>query len=116
MHASHAPPSYLNKERHLEETLHTQLVPKTAILHPIVINMKTQLPELRLIQYDCGKILYLTILSDLGPCGTLLDTRLHSCRDSIKKCLSGNQDLEVLGSWNAPLQSECLDSVIMNWP
>ena len=59
LHTSHAPPSYLANMQHLEETLHHELMPKTTFMHPIARGMKVQFPEVRLIQYDCGKLLVL---------------------------------------------------------
>lgn len=55
LHTSHAPPSYLANMQHLEEKLHLQLMPKTAFMHPITRGTKMQFPEVRLIQYDCGR-------------------------------------------------------------
>ena len=56
MHTSHTPPSLMNQERRLQETLSTELKPKTWCLHPIENQFRMDFPELRLIQYDCGKI------------------------------------------------------------
>ncbi|XP_054722596.1 helicase domino-like [Uloborus diversus] len=55
-HISHPPPSNKNAERMCHEELQNFLAPKCAFLHPVTSNMKTQFPELRLIQYDCGKL------------------------------------------------------------
>lgn len=55
LHASHVPPSHLANMQHLEEKLHKELMPKTTFMHPIARGMKMQFPEVRLIQYDCGK-------------------------------------------------------------
>ncbi|XP_042903379.1 helicase domino isoform X2 [Parasteatoda tepidariorum] len=56
IHISHPSPWRLNEERMIEERLINYVSPASAFLHPIVSNMKTQFPELRLIQYDCGKL------------------------------------------------------------
>ncbi|XP_035206695.1 LOW QUALITY PROTEIN: helicase domino-like [Stegodyphus dumicola] len=56
LHVSHPPPSRLNTEQRNAEMLTDYLSPACAFLHPIVSNMKTQFPELRLIEYDCGKL------------------------------------------------------------
>ncbi|XP_064459250.1 helicase domino-like isoform X2 [Ornithodoros turicata] len=56
MHVSHPPPSALNGERVLQQRLHEELSHRCAFLHPIASNLQTQFPELRLIQYDCGKL------------------------------------------------------------
>lgn len=55
LHVSHAPPSYLANMQYFEEKLHNELMPKTTFMHPIARGMKMQFPEVRLIQYDCGK-------------------------------------------------------------
>ena len=55
LHASHAPPSYLANMQYLEEKLHQELMPKTTFMHPFTRGMRMQFPEVRLIQYDCGK-------------------------------------------------------------
>lgn len=55
MRVSHPSPSSLNAERVLEERLREELGPRCAFLHPVLCNLQTQFPELRLIQYDCGE-------------------------------------------------------------
>lgn len=59
LHTSHPPPCYLSKMQNLEETLHGELMPKTSFMHPIARGLKMQFPEVRLIQYDCGKDIYI---------------------------------------------------------
>ncbi|KAF8768478.1 Helicase domino like protein [Argiope bruennichi] len=56
LHVSHPAPWKLNEENMNNEKLNEYLAPACAFLHPIVSNMKTQFPELRLIEYDCGKL------------------------------------------------------------
>ncbi|GFS95920.1 helicase domino [Nephila pilipes] len=56
LHISHPAPWRLNEERINVERMNDYLAPACAFLHPIVSNMKTQFPELRLIEYDCGKL------------------------------------------------------------
>lgn len=56
MHVSHPPPWKIQEENNLITELHENLSPKCNILHPIVSNFTSQFPELRLIQYDCGKL------------------------------------------------------------
>ncbi|XP_038075148.1 helicase SRCAP-like isoform X2 [Patiria miniata] len=62
MHTYHPAPSAANQHRLLRETLRRELTPTTACLHPIQTGMKFQFPELRLIQYDCGKLQALDVL------------------------------------------------------
>ncbi|XP_041456348.1 helicase domino-like isoform X3 [Lytechinus variegatus] len=62
MHTSHTPPSLLNKERSLVDTLTAEVKPRSWCLHPIENLMRLDMPELRLIQYDCGKLQTLDVL------------------------------------------------------
>ncbi|XP_028670800.1 helicase SRCAP isoform X3 [Erpetoichthys calabaricus] len=62
MHASHAPPSLLHDQAMFRQRLRIDLSPRTACLHRVVCNMRTQFPDLRLIQYDCGKLQTLHVL------------------------------------------------------
>lgn len=55
MHVSHPPPNYLQEQSNRETMFRTHLSPKTANYHKICTKMTVQFPELRLIQYDCGK-------------------------------------------------------------
>ena len=56
MRVSHPCPSRNRSERLLEERIQTELCSSTRFLHRVTTNMSTQFPELRLIQYDCGKL------------------------------------------------------------
>ncbi|XP_023242373.1 helicase domino-like, partial [Centruroides sculpturatus] len=56
MHTSHPSPSAVNEEKHRVQFLHQELSARCSLLHPITSNTRTQFPELRLIQYDCGKL------------------------------------------------------------
>ena len=56
IHIPHQSPSERNFNDYFENVLHYELVRKTDCLHKIVSNMANQFPELRLIQYDCGKL------------------------------------------------------------
>ncbi|KAM8962416.1 helicase SRCAP [Pelodytes ibericus] len=56
LHTSHPPPSLLLQESVFKEKLCRELTPPTRCLHRIASNMRTQFPDLRLIQYDCGKL------------------------------------------------------------
>jgi len=55
MHASHPPPSSLVRQRAVDLMLRDELTPRTRCLHRITMSSAVQFPELRLIQYDCGK-------------------------------------------------------------
>ncbi|KAM3916705.1 helicase SRCAP isoform 2-T2 [Leptodactylus fuscus] len=56
LHTSHPPPSSVLEESLFKDTLSQELTPHTRCLHRIIANMRTQFPDLRLIQYDCGKL------------------------------------------------------------
>lgn len=58
MHCCHPPPSLSHKQASFTSVLSTQVAPLTRGLHRIQCNMRTQFPDLRLIQYDCGKMLF----------------------------------------------------------
>ncbi|XP_061196592.1 helicase domino-like [Saccostrea echinata] len=62
LHASHPSPSYLNQQRRTEFCLRQHISPQTECLHQISSRMSVQFPELRLIQYDCGKLQTMDIL------------------------------------------------------
>ena len=55
LHMSHPPPSFVTKMQILEEMLHHELMPRTTFMHPVARGTSMQFPEVRLIQYDCGK-------------------------------------------------------------
>lgn len=56
IHLPHQSPSKKNFEQYFENAIHYELVKRSKCLHKIISNMSTQFPELRLIQYDCGKL------------------------------------------------------------
>ncbi|XP_066579352.1 helicase SRCAP isoform X2 [Amia ocellicauda] len=56
MHTSHPPPWLAHDQAVFRERLRAELSPRTVCLHRIHCNMRTQFPDLRLIQYDCGKL------------------------------------------------------------
>nr|XP_033800900.1 helicase SRCAP isoform X2 [Geotrypetes seraphini] len=56
LHSSHPPPSLLLQKAVFQDTLRRELSPHASCLHRIICNMHTQFPDLRLIQYDCGKL------------------------------------------------------------
>lgn len=56
IHTSHPNPSEKLIEEVFEHKLQEEVSSRSRILHTIVSNTKAQFPELRLIQYDCGKL------------------------------------------------------------
>lgn len=57
LHACHPPPWMAPHQAAFQEQLASELWPRARPLHRIVCNMRTQFPDLRLIQYDCGEFL-----------------------------------------------------------
>lgn len=57
LHACHPPPWLAPHQAAFQEQLACELWPRARPLHRIVCNMRTQFPDLRLIQYDCGEFL-----------------------------------------------------------
>ncbi|XP_052467493.1 helicase SRCAP isoform X1 [Carassius gibelio] len=62
MHTCHPPPSLGHQQGHISSVLSSHLSPLTLTLHRIQCNMRTHFPDLRLIQYDCGKLQTLHLL------------------------------------------------------
>ncbi|XP_061612159.1 helicase SRCAP isoform X3 [Phyllopteryx taeniolatus] len=62
MHCCHPPPSLSLKEAVFSAALSAHVAPLTRSFHRIQCNMRTQFPDLRLIQYDCGKLQTLHLL------------------------------------------------------
>uniref|UniRef100_A0A1E1X3Q5 Putative chromatin remodeling complex wstf-iswi small subunit n=1 Tax=Amblyomma aureolatum TaxID=187763 RepID=A0A1E1X3Q5_9ACAR len=103
MRVSHPSPSSLNAERVLEERLAEELGPRCAFLHPVMCNLQTQFPELRLIQYDCGKLQVLDkLLWQLrgGQHRVLIFTQMTRMLDVLEQFLNyhGHTYLRLDGS------------------
>ncbi|XP_041938054.1 helicase SRCAP isoform X2 [Alosa sapidissima] len=62
MHSCHPPPSLVHQQALFRSMLTTQVTPLLRPLHRIQCNMRTHFPDLRLIQYDCGKLQTLHLL------------------------------------------------------
>lgn len=56
LHISHHQPSKLVQDTYLHQKLHCELSPRFDFMSKIIVNMRTSFPELRLIEYDCGKL------------------------------------------------------------
>ncbi|XP_035260329.1 helicase SRCAP isoform X2 [Anguilla anguilla] len=56
MHSCHPPPWLSHQQAAFSSTLSSKLAPLTQSLHRVQCNMRTHFPDLRLIQYDCGKL------------------------------------------------------------
>lgn len=64
MHSCHPPPSLSHKQATFTSELATEVAPLFRSLHHIHCSMRTQFPDLRLIEYDCGKILLYLIVPE----------------------------------------------------
>ncbi|XP_056626617.1 helicase SRCAP isoform X1 [Triplophysa dalaica] len=62
MHSCHPPPSLRHQQALFTSSLSSHLTPRARKLHRIQCSMRTQFPDLRLIQYDCGKLQTLHLL------------------------------------------------------
>uniref|UniRef100_A0A665W0I4 Snf2-related CREBBP activator protein n=1 Tax=Echeneis naucrates TaxID=173247 RepID=A0A665W0I4_ECHNA len=91
MHCCHPPPSLSHKQTVFSSMLSTQVAPLTRSLHRIQCNMRTQFPDLRLIQYDCGKLQTLhTLLRKLKTGGhrVLIFTQMTRMLDVLEQFLN----------------------------
>uniref|UniRef100_A0A667X9C1 Snf2 related CREBBP activator protein n=1 Tax=Myripristis murdjan TaxID=586833 RepID=A0A667X9C1_9TELE len=91
MHCCHPPPSLSHKQAVFSSMLSTQLTPLTGSLHRIQCNMRTHFPDLRLIQYDCGKLQTLhTLLRKLKTGGhrVLIFTQMTRMLDVLEQFLN----------------------------
>ncbi|XP_028989609.1 helicase SRCAP isoform X2 [Betta splendens] len=91
MHCCHPPPSLSHKQAVFSTMLSTQVAPLTRSLHRIHCNMRTQFPDLRLIQYDCGKLQTLhTLLRKLKTGGhrVLIFTQMTRMLDVLEQFLN----------------------------
>ncbi|XP_037546884.1 helicase SRCAP [Nematolebias whitei] len=91
MHCCHPPPSLSHKQAVFSSTLSAQVAPLTRSLHRIQCSMRTQFPDLRLIQYDCGKLQTLhTLLRKLKSGGhrVLIFTQMTRMLDVLEQFLN----------------------------
>ncbi|XP_030610402.1 helicase SRCAP isoform X2 [Archocentrus centrarchus] len=91
MHCCHPPPSLSHKQAVFSSMLTAQVTPLTRSLHRIQSYMRTQFPDLRLIQYDCGKLQTLhTLLRKLKAGGhrVLIFTQMTRMLDVLEQFLN----------------------------
>ncbi|XP_028423509.1 helicase SRCAP isoform X2 [Perca flavescens] len=91
MHCCHPPPSVSHKQAVFSTLLSAQVTPLTRSLHRIQCYMRTQFPDLRLIQYDCGKLQTLhTLLRKLKTGGhrVLIFTQMTRMLDVLEQFLN----------------------------
>ncbi|KAF7664965.1 hypothetical protein LDENG_00158810 [Lucifuga dentata] len=91
IHCCHPPPSLTHKQAIFSSALSASLAPLTRSLHRIQCYMRTQFPDLRLIQYDCGKLQTLhTLLRKLKTGGhrVLIFTQMTRMLDVLEQFLN----------------------------
>ncbi|XP_044515602.1 helicase SRCAP [Gracilinanus agilis] len=103
LHACHPPPWLAPRHAAFKEHLACELWPRARPLHRIVCNMRTQFPDLRLIQYDCGKLQTLAVLLrrlKAGAHRVLIFTQMTRMLDVLEQFLTyhGHLYLRLDGS------------------
>ena len=112
MHASHPPPSLAQRQRYFEYKMKKEVYPRSWGLHPISSRMAVQFPELRLIQYDCGKLQTLdTLLRRLksGDHRVLIFTQMTKMLDVLEAFLNyhGHRYLRLDGTTRVEQRQVC---------
>lgn len=93
LHASHLPPSKVTQIENLSSQLSENLSDKINVLQTPLASSRLQFPELRLIQYDCGKLQVLNrLLWDLRTGGhrVLIFTQMSRMLDIFEQFLNHN--------------------------
>lgn len=103
LHVSHMNPSKRVQEVVLKNTLYEELAPRFGFMSRIISNMRTNFPELRLIEYDCGKLQTLgRLLNELksGDHRVLIFTQMSRMLDILEQFLNyhGHTYLRLDGS------------------
>ncbi|XP_033101073.1 helicase domino-like [Anneissia japonica] len=91
IHTSPADSSAVLHHNYIQEVLSEELTPRTRCLHELQSATRLQFPELRLIQYDCGKLQTLDVLlRRLKPEGhrVLIFTQMTKMLDVLEKFLN----------------------------
>ncbi|KAM8836394.1 uncharacterized protein srcap isoform 1-T2 [Spinachia spinachia] len=114
MHCCHPPPSLSLRQAVFSSQLSTQVTPLTRSLHRIQCYMRTQFPDLRLIQYDCGKLQTLhTLLRKLKTGGhrVLIFTQMTRMLDVLEQFLNyhGHIYLRLDGSTRVEMRQSLME-------
>ncbi|XP_068439842.1 helicase SRCAP [Clinocottus analis] len=114
MHSCHPPPSLTHKQAVFSSLLATQVTPRTRCLHRIQCYMRTLFPDLRLIQYDCGKLQTLhTLLRKLKTGGhrVLIFTQMTRMLDVLEQFLNyhGHIYLRLDGSTRVEMRQSLME-------
>ncbi|XP_041347993.1 helicase SRCAP-like isoform X2 [Gigantopelta aegis] len=119
MHVSHMHPSIRTREERLRYELHEKLQPLNVSLHKIASKMQVQFPELRLIQYDCGKLQTLDVLLQqlkIGSHRVLIFTQMTKMLDILESFLSyhGHRYLRLDGTTRVEQRQILMDRFNMD--
>ncbi|CAM9120258.1 unnamed protein product [Bubo scandiacus] len=88
---SAAPPLAPAARAQLEQRLREELTPRGRALHRVLRSMRTHFPDLRLIQYDCGKLQTLDVLLrrlKAGAHRVLIFTQMTRMLDVLERFLT----------------------------
>ncbi|TRY55147.1 hypothetical protein DNTS_032642 [Danionella cerebrum] len=91
MHSCHPPPHLKRQQSLFSSVLSSHLSPLTNTLHRIQCNMRTYFPDLRLIQYDSGKLQTLHLLLrqlKVGGHRVLIFTQMTRMLDVLEQFLN----------------------------
>uniref|UniRef100_A0AAY5L1I2 Snf2-related CREBBP activator protein n=1 Tax=Esox lucius TaxID=8010 RepID=A0AAY5L1I2_ESOLU len=114
LHTCHPPPSLSHQQAMFTSGLSALVAPLTRSLHRIQCNMRTHFPDLRLIQYDCGKLQTLhTLLRRLkeGQHRVLIFTQMTRMLDVLEQFLNyhGHIYLRLDGSTRIEQRQSLMD-------
>ncbi|KAI9537399.1 hypothetical protein NQZ68_025255 [Dissostichus eleginoides] len=114
MHCCHPPPSLGHKQAVFSTQLSAQVTPLARSLHRIQCYTRTQFPDLRLIQYDCGKLQTLhTLLRKLKTGGhrVLIFTQMTRMLDVLEQFLNyhGHIYLRLDGSTRVEMRQSLME-------
>ncbi|XP_059176200.1 helicase domino-like isoform X2 [Physella acuta] len=107
-------PSHLSKMNWMEAKLRPVIVEKSANLHPIQSRTMVTFPELRLIQYDCGKLQTLDLLLrqlKSGQHRVLIFTQMTKMLDVLESFLNfhGHRYLRLDGTTKVEQRQYLMD-------
>ncbi|ESO91647.1 hypothetical protein LOTGIDRAFT_122039, partial [Lottia gigantea] len=114
MHVSHPPPSYLLEQSYRDNYLRKELSVLSTPLHRITSRMQVMFPEVRLIQYDCGKLQTLDrLLARLksGQHRVLIFTQMTKMLDVLEAFLNyhGHRYLRLDGTTRVEQRQVLMD-------
>ncbi|XP_031416506.1 helicase SRCAP isoform X2 [Clupea harengus] len=114
MHSCHPPPSLVLQQEHFRSMLTTEVTPLIRPFHRIQCNTRTHFPDLRLIQYDCGKLQTLHLLLrrlKTGGHRVLIFTQMTRMLDVLEQFLNyhGHIYLRLDGSTRVEMRQSLME-------